>query len=269
MGLVLRPTGRAPERILAFGAEGAGKTYAWFCVAIKTTGHFYVLDTDMTVDPFLDGGRFDAAADRITSFVPMEFGEALDQAAQWRKEATKDDWLVIDRLDWAWEAAQDEFSDRVFGVDSDEHFLAYREQVEAKKADGKKSSKSPFDGMQDWPTIKKRHARLIKTLLTWPGHVYVTTAEKEVNQDFDDADTFRQYGRIGAKPAGEKKNGHAMRTVLRFQGNNPQTWRVTTVKDRERDQLDGKGVSDFAMDYLKKVAGWKPGSSGGSKEDKG
>ena len=264
-GVVLVPTGVGRERILTYGNEGAGKTYGGFCILDKAEGKGWYLDTDDTVIPYLDGERFSHLQDRLTfENALFEFGDALEFVEKAKADAGPDDWLFVDRVDWAWDAAQEEFSDKVFGVDIDDHLVSHRKALEdARKNDKSTKAQNPFDGFADWPVIKKRHQRFMRTIMRFPGHVYICAGEKKVDEKLDDSNIQRTYGRVGARPAGEKNNGYLVRTVLRMQGNNPQTWRATTVKDRERDQLDGVGVTDLAMDYLAKVGHWKMEVKGG------
>lgn len=261
MTMFLVPGGLGRERLLAYGSEGSGKTFGAFSVMDKVPGRFFYLDTDQTVIPFLDGERFAHLQDRLTFEEPDGFGAAVEFVEKCQQEGAAEDWLFIDRSDWLWDEAQAEFSDRVFGVDIDEHLMQYRQTWQAQANEAKKAG-NPFDGFTDWTVIKKRHQRIIKAVLKFPGHVYMTAAEKKLIQGMEDQNTTRSYGAMGFKPAGEKNNGHAMRSVLRFQGNNPATWRITTAKDRERQQLDGVGVSNFALDYLVKVAKWKVVTTG-------
>lgn len=260
---ILVPPSSAPERILNYGATGAGKTNAIFCILAKTQGRAWYLDTDMTVIDFLAGERFAPLSERINVYTPDDMEEAIQFLETASKEAVPgEDWIVVDRIDWAWDEAQNEFSTKVFGASVDEHFMAFRQAFEAeKKKDNDKKSGNPFDGLADWPTIKKRHTRFTRALLkaTQRGvHWYAAASEKTIIEKLEkDQDVLRTYGRIGARPAGEKFNGHLARTVLRLMGNSPTTWRMTTVKDRERKQLDGHGVKDFALDYLVEVAGWE------------
>lgn len=267
--VMLKPGGNASERFLGYGATGSGKTNAWFNIALHTTGHFYVLDTDLTVLDFLEGERFSHLEDRITWVYPESMEEAIEHLEEWMQKATPmEDWIVTDRIDWAWDEAQSEWSENVYGRSIDEHYLLYRQEIEEqKKKDPEKRAGNPFDGFTDWGPIKKRHQRITKALMKTTSrkvHWFACASEQEVNEKFEkDATIIRDYGRIGARPAGEKKNGHIARSVIRFMGNNPATWRVTTVKDRERKQLDGQGISDFALDYLVGVGNWVPKSAGG------
>lgn len=262
MVVLLEQKSRAPERIMSYGAPGSGKTNGWFSIALHTTGNIYAIDTDLSSLEFMDGERYGELFDRITFETPEALDEAIENLEKWAQEATPgEDWLVVDRVDWAWDAAQEEFSNRIFGVDVDEHFMAFREAWQKEK-DGKAAG-NPFEGFTDWPTIKKRHKRFISALMTATKrgvHWYICAGEKDTNEKLDDATTNRMFGRIGARPMGEKTNPHIPRTVLRLQGNNPNTWRMTTVKDRERPQMNGQAIKDFALDYLVGVAGWQPRS---------
>lgn len=255
MSVVLIPSGTARERILNYGPEGAGKTYAAFCVMDKTPGKAWYLDSDQTVMPYLDGERFSHLQDKMEFAEPFDLGEGLEFVEKARQNGGQDDWLVIDRADWVWDAAQEEFSDKVFGTDIDEHMLTYRQSWENQK--DKNKAGNPFDGFTDWTVIKKRHQRFMKNVLRFPGHVMMIAAEKKIIEGMEDGNTVRAYGGEGYKPAGEKNNGHLVRSVLRLQGNNAKTWRVRTVKDREREQLDGVMLGDFALDYLVAVGGWQ------------
>ena len=256
----LKPSTRVPERQLLYGAWGSGKTNAWFSIANHTEGNFYVVDTDLAVPEFLTGERYGHLEDRIEWQSPEDMAEAIE-FLEWAvdKATPLEDWIVVDRIDWAWEAAQEEFTDRIFGKDIDEHFMAFRKSWEQQK-DKSGGAGNPFEGFTDWPTIKKRHARFMKLLMkaTKKGvHWVVTAGEKEVDSKLDSQQIQREFGKIGFRPAGEKTNSHIPRTVIRMQGNRPETWRVTTAKDREREQLEGQGVGDFAIDYLLSVAGWE------------
>ena len=229
------------ERIMVYGAAGVGKTTSYLSILKRTAGRGFILDTDATVVRSTSSERFLPLRDKIEVCTPVDMAEAIEKAETYRGKATAEDWQILDRVDWLWEAAQEEFSNEVWGRDADEHFLLFRKAAEASD---KNTSKSPFDGMQDWPTIKKRHNRVMRVLMTWPGHVFVVAAEKELIRGMESTQTQRDYGTVGFKPAGEKFVSHLTHTVIRMQGNNPSTWRMTTVKDRERTQLDGTGVSD-------------------------
>lgn len=260
MGVVLVPTGNARERLLTYGNEGAGKTFGFFSIMAKMPGHVkaYYLDTDDTVEPYLDGERFSRLASRIEYRVPMDFGECLEFLEEAQRSGGEDDWLVVDRVEELWEMAQSEFSDKVFGTDIDEHVLAHRQALHAaQQKNPQQRASNPFDGFTDWTVIKKRHQRAMRAVRKFPGHVYICAGEKKLIDSMEDSNTTRTYGKAGWKPAGEKNNGYLVRTVLRMQGNNPATWRFTTIKDRERDQADGKSVNDFAIDYLAQIARWK------------
>ena len=57
MGVILKPTKRAKERILIYGGGGTGKTYDALTVAHRTLGSgqtLWVLDTDNSVTTLLE-----------------------------------------------------------------------------------------------------------------------------------------------------------------------------------------------------------------------
>lgn len=258
----LQTKNRSRERLLVYGGEGAGKTYDWFSILNSTPDDvtFYVIDTDQTVLPFIESEEFSHLGDRIEFYEPFAWDDAMEMVEKYVENMGEDDWFVIDMLPWFWGAVQDYFTDRVFGRDSDEMWLAHREAVE--DADGKGSA-NPFDGMKDWTVIKKLYRKLTMSVVRAPGHVFLAAGEKELIEHFESSATMKRYEGVGAKPAGEKNSGHIVRTVLRKYktGTRDVKYRMTTVKDRQREDQQGVEVTDFARDYLLKVAGWRPVSS--------
>lgn len=239
------------ERILAFGSYGAGKTYAWFQWARALKGNVYVIDTDQTVIPYLESEEFAEVGDRIEYEEPVEWPEYIEAAKKFRKAMGPDDLFVLDMASEPWTAVQQYFSDQVYGKDLGDYWLDHMRDL---AKDGGKGSKNPFDGVTDWQAIKKMYRHFMALVVRMPGHVYLATGEKAVVSHLDGAEVQRQYAKSnGFKPEGEKTLGHTAHTVLRF--NNQ---RITTVKDRQREDLKGVQFTDFSRDYLIKVAGWRP-----------
>lgn len=72
-----------------------------------------------------------------------------------------------------------------------------------------------------------------------------------------DADAKRLYGPLGYFPSGQDTIRHAMSTTLFLDHPNMGEWRLTTIKDRQREEQDKLSVGEFAIDYLMAVAGWQ------------
>ena len=245
----LKSPHKSPERILAYGGPGAGKTFGWMQIAKATTGHFYVIDTDQTVLPYLESEEFAELEGRITYVEPWDWSEYIDFLKEHRSAIKPGDWMVVDMMSEPWNEVQRYFVDQVWGEEEGDFWLKYAKQVN--QNDG--GSKTPFDGMVDWQAIKKLYKRFQMALLKQPGHLYLATGEKQLHHHDSSATkrTYERYGN-GFKPDGEKTLGHIVRTVLRFTNQ-----RFTTVKDRQREYHQGKKIDNFARDYLRDVAGWK------------
>ncbi len=242
---------RAPERILLYGHEGAGKTWCWFDTAKHTIGNLYVIDTDQTTLPYLESPEFADLESRITYTEPTEFPHYRGFVRKHAPNAQPNDILVVDMVGVTWEDAQKHFSDVVYGKELGDFWMAYVKQL---KANDGKGSQSPFDANTDWQAIKKPYRQLIIDIVRAPWHVFFVAGEKQINTRFDATEMQRLYGQKGGgmKPDCEKTLGHAARTILRVHGQ-----RMTTVKDRMRREIQGEKITSFALQYLRGVAGWE------------
>ena len=275
---MLHTTARAREKILVYGDWGSGKSYARnrLIGALRASGSdakVFVIDTDDTRDRALD-----AYGDGFLEHVEWAYVNAwedwLEAAERFAAKIGPDDWLVIDRIDLAWAAAQDYYVRRVFGVDSAEFFLQFAADLEANprfSKDGNRITEgSPLAGAhgQRWDHIKRTYAQFVSNALfprttvkerTWghPGHVLACAGEKDVNREKDDAQTVSAYGGFGKKPAGEKNLPSQFHSVLWLSGV-PGDWRYSTGREREgREYVRGAGMGDFVLTYLVGVAGWE------------
>ena len=241
---------RTRESMLNFGGPGSGKTTDYFHIAKKIDGRLYVIDTDRTVDIFLESDEYAELEPRVEKVEPFEWPDYIDFTKKAVKNATKDDWFIVDMVSEPWNAVQEHFAERIYGQDLGEYWTGYLEKLSA--SDGK-GSKSPFDGQTDWQAINKMYKQFQRLILAFPGHVYLASGEKKINDHLDGADVTRLYKDAnGHKPEGQKHLGHIVRTVMRSNGQ-----RITTVKDRQRELVRGVKINDFALDYLVAVAGWK------------
>jgi hypothetical protein len=95
-----------------------------------------------------------------------------------------------------------------------------------------------------------------KVIFTNPAQLFVT-AQAEPLRDTDDRVMKATFQRVGARPRGQKSLGHQVHTILHFTAIRPGDLYLTTVKDRERQGLEGAKLNDFSVDYLVGVAGWE------------
>lgn len=184
---------------------------------------------------------------------PDDFPMILDTARQVAPKVGPRDWLVMDPMGTTWPAVQSWFINELHGVDDDEYFMAVRKaKLDANAKKG--SPLAPFEGFMDWPVINRKYARLVNVLFKTQGHLYLTAEQASLGEK-ESRETSALFGPYGVKPAGQKALGHAPSTVL-WCRKSAAGYTVTTVKDRDRGELENEEVNDLGIDYLVKIAGW-------------
>lgn len=258
MALTPPPERRAPERVLIYGVGGTGKSTAVVDLAASVKGKVWVVDTERAFDRMTEGretelGNLDIFDVRFTAMVEDQtnWETMLAKVREIVKTMGRDDWLVIDSITPTWDDVQAWFTEKLWGDDLADYMMAARMQAEER---GKKGG-SAFEGFTDWPVINKQYNQLYNLILNAPGHVLLT-AETAALVD-EDKDTVVVFGSHGVKPKGQKRLPHIPHTVLLFRRRNGGRWVIDTVKDRNRDQLDGADNTGFHRTYLQQVAGWK------------
>jgi hypothetical protein len=266
------PTTRAGtfihERILLFGDSDAGKTRALLSIAkYHQTRHsdavFYVINNDYTFEAMLrPGGEFDELENVIVENV-LTMDEYINTARTFRKKMRTQDWFSTDRLDGAWEAAQDEYATKRWGEDLGSYWMELQNQ----RGDG---DDYPVAGW-DWGPINKRYRTFANNyLMRMPGHVLCMSGEKSLKEPSkagkggEDSYTSSTFDRVGRKPAGQKEDAKRFNSVIHM-GHGLKGWKMRRANDRERDwgAEDGdnhptREVKDFMRDYLIRIGGWKP-----------
>lgn len=266
---IVRPEGKSRERQLVMGGWGTGKTNAWLDIARNTDHYFYVFDTDMAVERMLEA-ESDDVRKRVEWVEPLgeEFpDEYTGQIKKWSKEVKAyqennedavDCWCIVDMSNVVWDQVQDYYVRQVLGEDPT--WLAVEARKDAKEK-GKKSGGNPL-GME-YSTINKLYRDFGNQLIRWPGHLFLATPADQVNfgetTPFkDDKEIIDQFGEYGWRPRGQKHTAHLVHTVIHLKGNDPDTWRAITVKDRGgREELKGDDLTSFARQYLVGIAGWE------------
>lgn len=250
--------GKARERILLMGGYGAGKSQAWgeWARWSRDTGskaRFYAVDTDYGVDRMED--NYEGFSSNVEYRQTRDYDEILKYMRDCRKKATRDDILVLDMVGTMWGVCQGAFSEKAFGKNMGDWF------IEAAKAGSMGAIAGDFG--VNWGAINRMYGEIRDEFLRFPGHVIACTGVEEVRmpdkqgKGGDDVDMRQLFGRFGVKPEGQKQLGHHFHTILLLQDTGKE-WKMTTVKDRNREKVKGLTVGDFVMDYLVPVAGWKP-----------
>lgn len=253
--LKLESAFRFPERILLFGGGGAGKTHAALSIASRVArGHIHILDCDVS-------GAYDRAI--AVDHPDVESRATITRCSDWAdyigalETAVRDgdpehDWIIVDPHSVSWDWVQDHILGLLYGDD------LVGELIQLKKdyADDAKGYHAAKSNMMNWDLVKKEYNRAFAALQRWNGHVVLVCEAKELYAR-EDEQTKSLYGPLGVKPAGNARNRHVTSTTLYLDHPSRDRWRVTTVKDRNREELDKVVVDDFAMDYLMGVAGWR------------
>lgn len=260
------------ERILLYGDSDSGKTYLYLTIARyyqmrKAKGTFYGLCSPGNQwDKFFGpGGEFEG----LENVVPFDVEEIQDYFDKFDKKikpkATKDDWLCIDVISDVWGAAGDEYSKKE---------NKGRDLGEAWATTG---GDYPVEGWQ-WGRINARYRSFAQNrLLRFPGHLVGLAWDKDLQEAAKssgkggESDEVRDlFGLIGKKPAGQKEDYKRFDTIIHLGVNGRGEHVARTARDRQRDRLGdviqrgtaqvfrGQPISNFFLEYLVKIAGWKP-----------
>ena len=250
---------RFRERILLLGGGGAGKTTATLSM-IRASGlpaDVIDLDYSMAWDRALDTD-FEDSRDQVKIHSVQPYWEDFINTMEGIVDTYGDDpdrWLVVDSISPTWEEVQAWYVQLAIGSDMGKFLAELR-----RDSDSVKDYNASIVENMNWPAVKKEYARTWRAIMSWKGHL-VLTAEAASIKGERDADQLALYGQVGYKPVGEKRLHHVTSTTL-FLEHGRRGWLFTTVKDRNRDEVEKKQVEDLddggmATSYLREVAGWK------------
>lgn len=261
MALTFRSPLTSPERILAYGPQGAGKSAKLLDIARRVPdAMFRVIDNDysQSCSRLLETSYSDLTNVEPIRCDPDDWDELLARVREAKAKTEVHDWLSVDSMTPTWQAVQNWFTDRVHGMEIEDYFLKVRIQKENLAGGEKKKSLGTFDGWMDWPVINKQYFRkLYNELLSVQGHVWMTAEGADLSKE-DEDETIDRFQPYGMKPGGQKRLGFVPSTVLLLKKMRVGTYVMTTVKDRGREEMEDRPVSDFFVDYMRGVAGWKP-----------
>lgn len=259
----MKPPSRAREHILATGPFGGGKSTIWRKVwdhqhsesaALKIPGTMYVIDTDMAAWHICP----DISEECVREV--QDWPEYMEAIEHFRPLATRDDWLVIDRIDPAYKAAQKQYVQQTFGKDFADFFQQWKMD-----SSGEAKGNPLADGYgSNWQVINAMYdSFMLENVLRWPGHVIACAAAEPIKmpdkngQNGDPQMIIDAFGRFGVKPAGQKMLGFQFTTVMKMTPKRDGTYTMTAMKQINRPPVLDVKVDDFVMDYLVQVAGWK------------
>ncbi len=252
-----------PERILLFGGGGVGKTNSALSVAaIVAEGDMWVVEADYS-------GSYKRAL--ATDFTDIEdrvhvtevdpdwesFISAVQHAVE--EGDPEVDWLVIDPCGNSYDWVQDWVMDQVHGGDM-ARMLIDLKKLHGNDAKGYAAARS---NLMNWELVKKEYNKLWKAIQRWKGNLILVAEAKEIGSREDDVEVKMLFGPLGFKPAGHANMKHVASTTLFLDHPKRGQWRMTTIKDRNREEVDKADVEDFGMDYLLGIAGWVPAGKSG------
>lgn len=268
------------ERILAAGAPGTGKTYAWLTIArLLPNVTFHIIDPDDGVirvwKENIDGAETFRGVDNINYYLTpvwygalnkIEFGQAggvANALTDIRKKIKPGDWVVVEMLSNIWSMAQSGFVKEIFQEGIGEYFLRIRKEL----SDGAKSLEA-LKGWTDWQVINKMHNDdfIIPICYQLPSpanpdiNVFMTTSFSmstagEVAKEEAEQKSF--YGETMVRIDGQKQNIFRAQSIFLF-SKKRGAWKYSTfIKDRGRKFVDDEELADFGLQYLIGIAGFE------------
>lgn len=244
------------EKILCMGTFGTGKTLNWIRTAewhhnTGSPARFYALDTERSFDAFFAPGEEFAhlhheEGGNVIPFSAYRWTEYQDFLTTAERSITEIDWLVLDSVSPSWEAVQNHYTDEVFDQNKANFFY------EARKLS---KGGNPLDGWKDWGVINGLYFDWQNRWQELPGHKYLTARPNPI-PDNADRGLKAVYGPHGVIPKGQKELGFLPHTVIMLSILRPGEVYATTIKDRQREHMEGKRINQFPLDYLMAIAGW-------------
>jgi hypothetical protein len=274
------PNGRKiRERLLIFGPPGVGKTHQFFVIAkwhqdLGSDAKFHGICTDTAYEALITNTQF-LELSNLEWYDVFDFQDYVDAARVVKQGMRQQDWLSVDLLNNAWNAAQDEYAAALVDPKGKQKYADLGDMWATEKG-----TDYPIKGW-DWGMINARYRVFANNyLLTLPGHLFLVAAQQEVMAPTDrmkekeDATTRKRremFKHLGVQPLGQKDDPFRYHTILhidsRDAGGDVRTQQMATAKERfgnrrmwgvrmQNGRVRDEPIEDFFMDYLVKTAGW-------------
>lgn len=258
MGIGLESPFKFRERMLLTGGGGAGKTTAVLSIARRmVVGKMWVIDNDFSYSyaRALDTEFTDVRDSGRVEVIEVGDGweEMVEAVARVLREGDHaDDWLVVDSSSPTWDAVQSWYTEKIIGKSLADYMVDVR-----KSTDNMKDFNKVLAADGRWQFINKEYFEsFYGAIRNWRGHLILTAEAQALSSQAGDEER-ELYGHLGVKPKGQGRLHHICHTNLLLVKRGHGQWAMTTIKDRNRKEMERQPVNDFALDYLKGVAGWK------------
>ena len=223
------------EKVLLTGDSNTSKTFSLVSLAMLYPDRKVIIfdPDDGTAKTLGEFGLSNADFPNLT-IIPVRnnWEEFMATYTTIRTTLAETDWMCVDMLGRFWDMAQQYYSQRVFGQNPIEHLMTLKRQAQGVQFNG-------FDGLQDWPLIKRIHNELfVDDMVVYSKFsVMCTTAAK----DFMPMEKVPKTGtqsiyaaEFGMKPEGEKHNIFRFDTQAVMYRKPAGTYHFRLVRDRGR-----------------------------------
>jgi hypothetical protein len=248
-----KPSFPIKERILDLGPAGSGKStnflhIAQMCAITGTNNRFWIGDSDFAMERML----IDYPA--IHPFVSLDSLYDWDDYVRFGQKvianAKPGDWICIDFVGSAWKTVQEYYVQQVFNRGIGDYFLAARKKEVAE-----------LEGWVDWSVINPLYQQWIMPILfKCQAHLFCTAKSEALSDSrrpTEDKNTRALFLPFSVKPVGQKDLPFQFHTLLVSDRDFNGTRLISTVKDRQRQEVRALPISNFAVDYLTNIAGWQ------------
>lgn len=258
------------ERILLYGDSDSGKTYNFLKIAQwhqrrgSSATFFGICSPGNEWDVFLaPGGEFEDLENVVAIDVDHigEYYDAYDKRI--KPKAGPEDWLCVDVIGDAYNAAKDEYAQREWkGMDLGQKW-------------GLEGGEYPITGWE-WGPINARYNGLAQNrIMRFAGHVMVLAWDRELKDDSrsgrsGERDEIKQtFSMVGYRPDSQWDDYKRFKTIIHLSKNIRGDFVMRTARDKQRPivgEVVEKGkanriykpaeVGDFMRTYLRAIAGW-------------
>lgn len=271
----------APERMMLWGLAGSGKSSAAFSIARKfaatnTPARVHLIDTDNAFYDMIDEYP-EAEGIVLPLFVDQseegqewnELEDAINKALK-DADATRGDWIVVDRAEPSWEWIQDHWARKAKKQSIDELRAEGRDKVASGKDKNLRAGMSGFE----WGEVKTKFRKPYNRLMVSGCNIIITTGLTKISQYTDT--TGEKSDAVGGLPWGPAGGAGSMLLLhmvrdgicLRCTNIKKGEYFASTAKGRGRTKrLDNTPIKDFCHDVLFKQWGWRVRGNGGDHEE--